>query len=59
MQNWRQRLVGSGDLQLHMYRGKMRTIKEVPVIKEFDSETQQAWMAVFRASIQQTPQQGD
>lgn len=59
VQNWRQRLVGSGDLQLHMYRGQMRTIKEVPVLKEFNSETQQAWTAVFRASIQQTPQQGD
>ncbi|POH74962.1 PH domain-containing protein [Arthrobacter glacialis] len=59
VQNWRQRLVGSGDLQLHMYRGQMRTIKEVPVVKEFNSETQQAWTAVFRASIQQTPQQGD
>lgn len=59
VQNWRQKLVGSGDLQLHMYRGKMRTIKEVPVVKEFNSETQRAWTAVLTAAIQQTPQQGD
>ncbi|MHA7306774.1 PH domain-containing protein [Arthrobacter sp. TMN-49] len=59
VQNWRQKLVGSGDLHLHMYRGAMRTVKDVPAWKDFASETQQAWTAAMRAAIQQTPQQGD
>ncbi|MFQ4149690.1 PH domain-containing protein [Arthrobacter sp. LAPM80] len=59
VQNWRQKMVGSGDLQLHMYRGPVRTIAEVPVLNRFNSETQQAWTKVFRESIQQSPRPGD
>lgn len=59
VQNWRQRMVGSGDLQLHMFRGAMRTVAEVPVLKRFNGETQHVWTRVFRASIQQTSHQGD
>jgi|SRR6185312_2300321 len=61
-QNWRQKMVGSGDLKLYMYRGPMRTLNEVPALTRFNGETQQAWTKVFRASmasIQQTPQPGD
>ncbi|MDJ0317100.1 MULTISPECIES: PH domain-containing protein [Arthrobacter] len=59
VQKWRQRMVGSGDLQLYMYRGAMRTVAEVPDLKSFNEETQQAWTRVFRESIQQTPREGD
>lgn len=62
VQKWRQKPSGSGDLQLYMYRGPMRTLAEVPVLTRFNSETQHAWLKVFRtstASIQQTPQTGD
>ncbi len=61
-QNWRQKMVGSGDLKLFMYRGPMRTLDEVPALTRFNGETQQAWTKVFRASttfVQQTPQPGD
>jgi uncharacterized membrane protein YdbT with pleckstrin-like domain len=58
VQNWRQRMVGSGDLHLHMYKGAMRKVPEVPVLRQFNEEIQQAWTREFRASIQQTPQQG-
>ncbi len=57
VQKWRQRIAGSGDLQLHMYRGPMRTIAEVPSLNRFNGEVQHAWTKVIRASIQQTPQQ--
>ena len=62
VQKWRQRLSGSGELQLFMYRGPMRILAEVPDLTRFNSETQRVWMQVFRtsmASVQQTPQQGD
>ncbi|AIY03692.1 hypothetical protein ART_4093 [Arthrobacter sp. PAMC 25486] len=62
VQKWRQKMAGSGDLQLHMYRGPIRTLAEVPALTRFNKETQQAWIKVFRtsvASIQQTPQPGD
>lgn len=62
VQKWRQKMVGSGDLQLHMYQGPVRLLHEVPELTRFNGETQQAWTKVFRtsmASIQQTPQPGD
>lgn len=61
VQKWRQKMAGSGDLQLHMYMGPMRTVAEVPSLTRFNEETHQAWTKVFRtsvASIQQTPQPG-
>lgn len=57
VQKWRQRMAASGDLQLHMFRGPMRTIAEVPALYRFNNEVQQVWTKVIRASIQQTPYQ--
>ncbi|MDO5753742.1 PH domain-containing protein [Arthrobacter sp.] len=59
VQRWRQKMVGSGDIQLHMLAGRVRTVSEVPQLKRFNEETQKAWTRVFRAAIQQTLRQGD
>ena len=59
VQKWRQKMAGSGDLQLHMYKGPMRSVAEVPELKRFNSEIQHAWTSVFRASIEQTSLPGD
>lgn len=59
VQSWRQRLVGSGDLQLYLILGSVRTVAEVPVLRRFNSEVQQAWSLASRRAVQQTPRQGD
>lgn len=61
IQKWRQKLSGSGDLQLHMHMGPTRTVWEVPALTRFNGETQQAWSHLLRTSVlplQQTPTQG-
>ena len=58
-QKWRQKMAGSGDIQLHMLAGYVRTVVEVPELKRFNEEIQKAWTAAFRAAIQQTPPEGD
>ncbi|WP_207344439.1 PH domain-containing protein [Arthrobacter sp. E3] len=59
VQKWRQKMVGSGDIQLQMLAGRVRTVTEVPELKRFNEETQKAWTRAFRAAIQQTLRQGD
>ncbi|WP_269939451.1 PH domain-containing protein [Arthrobacter sp. HY1533] len=49
-QNWRQRMVGSGDLKLHLLGGTERTVAEVPELNRFNGETQKAWSVAFRAA---------
>lgn len=55
VQNWRQRMVGSGDLQLVMVAGPVRTMREVPELNRFNSVTQQAWSAPFRDALARIP----
>lgn len=50
LQNWRQRMVGSGDLQLQLLGGTVRTVAEVPELNRFNGETQKAWSVVLRAA---------
>lgn len=59
VQSWRQRTVGSGDLLLYLVQGSMRRVREVPVLRRFNSEVQQAWSVASRMAVQQTPRQGD
>ncbi|MFC8302232.1 PH domain-containing protein [Specibacter sp. NPDC057265] len=59
VQSWRQRLVGSGDLQLFLLAGSVRTVPEVPFLRSFNSEAQQAWSLAARFPVQQTPRLGD
>ncbi|MGA7205743.1 MAG: PH domain-containing protein [Specibacter sp.] len=54
-QKVRQRMVGSGDLELHMANGSIRTVHEVPNIHAFRNYAQEQWMKLFRASLQQAP----
>lgn len=62
MQKWRQKMSGSGNLQLHMFGGLVRTVHEVPALTRFNGEAQQAWTHVLRTpteSIQESPALGD
>lgn len=58
-QKWRQKMVGSGDIELHMLAGYVRTVPEVPELRRFNEEIQRAWTTAFRAANQQTPREGD
>lgn len=59
VQNWRQRMVGSGDLQLIAHPDTVVTVREIPHWNEFNKDAQQFWAKEFRASMQQTPQDRD
>lgn len=62
VQKWRQKMSGSGDLQLHLFGGLVRTVSEVPALTRFNGEAQHAWTKVLRQSvesIQQSPALGD
>lgn len=52
--NWRQKMVGSGDVQLHLLGGRVRVIADVPELSRFNGETQEAWRKAVQASVAQT-----
>lgn len=54
-QKLRQRMVGSGDIQVQMASGALHTISEVPFVAEFLAEAQSAWQLALRGSLQQAP----
>lgn len=63
VQNWRQRMVGSGDLQLFfhadVHSDTVVTVPEIPYWSEFNKDAQQFWAKEFRASMQQTLRERD
>lgn len=63
VQNWRQRMVGSGDLQLFfhsdIHSDKVVTVNEIPYWSEFNQDAQQFWAKEFRAYMQQTLRESD
>ena len=59
VQKWRQKMVGSGDLELHMFLGPVHTVAEVPALKRFNEEIQKVWTMAIRAVIQHAPRDGD
>lgn len=52
-QKLRQRMVGSGDIQLEMLSGNLNTVSEVAFVAEFLAETQSAWRLALRGNVQQ------
>lgn len=59
VQNWRQRMVDSGDLQLLMHPDTVVTVAEIPHWSEFNKDTQYFWAMQVRASMQQTTHERD
>ncbi|MHA7175661.1 PH domain-containing protein [Arthrobacter sp. Sr24] len=63
VQNWRQRMVGSGDLQLFFHSGihsdNVVTVHEIPYWSEFNKDAQHFWAKEFRAVMQQTLRERD
>ncbi|MGN5734842.1 MULTISPECIES: PH domain-containing protein [Arthrobacter] len=59
VQNWRQRMVGSGDLELLMHPDTVVVIPEIPHWNEFIKDAQQFWATEFREPMQQTPRERD
>lgn len=59
-QNWRQRMVGSGDIRMHLLPdGRPWRLREVPEVQRFNTTVQEVRSRAFRAVMQQTPGLGD
>lgn len=54
-QKLRQRMVGSGNLEVESASGAVHTVREIPFMGEFFAEAHSAWQSTLRGNPQQSP----